>query len=128
MSAVLVVRREFRPGRVWWSVVEVGTDRVLVGARSSAGEAEQWATDHGHSVVDSPRRRLNAATAEGWLSASEGAPLVRCSSPSATVSSFLPLPRPRLLKEAASCCIATRDELGRFCIGYCSPSCMRRAS
>lgn len=29
-------------------------------------------------------------------------------------------------KEAFACCAATRDELGRLCIGYCGPNCERR--
>lgn len=29
-------------------------------------------------------------------------------------------------KEQASCCRATLDDLGRYCIGFCSRSCIRR--
>lgn len=29
-------------------------------------------------------------------------------------------------KEAAACCTARRDQLGRLPIGYCSPTCERR--
>jgi len=30
------------------------------------------------------------------------------------------------LKEDAPCCAATRDEYGRYCIGFCGPECERR--
>ena len=31
-------------------------------------------------------------------------------------------------KSEYSCCAATRDELGRLCIGDCGPDCLRRAA
>ncbi len=31
-------------------------------------------------------------------------------------------------KSAYPCCAATRDELGRLCIGDCGPDCLRRAA
>ncbi len=31
-------------------------------------------------------------------------------------------------KYEASCCIARRDDLGRFPVGWCSPDCLRRPS
>lgn len=29
-------------------------------------------------------------------------------------------------KEAAACCLATRDALGRLCVGFCGPECRRQ--
>jgi hypothetical protein len=29
-------------------------------------------------------------------------------------------------KENAPCCVATRDDLGRYCVGFCGPTCVRR--
>jgi len=31
-------------------------------------------------------------------------------------------------KEAFACCLATRDEYGRLCVGDCGPTCQRRAA
>lgn len=32
----------------------------------------------------------------------------------------------QIAKEDAPCCAATRDQFGRYCIGFCSPECIRR--
>ncbi len=31
-------------------------------------------------------------------------------------------------KESFACCAATRDEMGRLCVGDCGPDCLRRAA
>lgn len=35
-------------------------------------------------------------------------------------------PPPMIRKEDAACCAATKDEYGRYCIGWCGPNCERR--
>lgn len=37
-----------------------------------------------------------------------------------------PLPEPPPRKENAPCCLARRDHLGRFPVGFCSAECIRR--
>ena len=35
---------------------------------------------------------------------------------------------PQWPRKSESCCASTRDEYGRYCIGFCSPECERRPS
>jgi len=64
MSTVRMVERTFAPGRSWFSLVDVVTDRVVCGGLRSAEEAEQWVTGEGHTLSNPPIR-LSGATKTG---------------------------------------------------------------
>ena len=59
-----MVERTFAPGRSWFSLVDVVTDRVVCGGLRSAEEAEQWVTGEGHTLSNPPVR-LSGATKTG---------------------------------------------------------------
>ena len=131
-----MVKREFGT-RHWYSLVRLDNDRVEMGGLQSEGEAEAWAMEAGHTLVNAPDKKSTAALRPPFATGSAGAavgpsqegvrPVPRPRRPAPS----RPTPRPRLVqltKEPAPCCVARALPDGRPVIGFCGPDCIRRAS
>jgi hypothetical protein len=115
-----MVTREFGP-RTWYSLVRVEDGRVAMGGLRSPGEAEAWAVEAGHTLVNGSPAPAPPVTSYERDCVYVVAEMERKAAP--------PAPRhvrTALTKETAACCLAKRLPDGRPVIGPCGPECERR--